>query len=59
MLRKIAVPIIACIVFLLLWELLVWANGWPNYVMASPSDLPAHHEEQVPESDVGGWQIRR
>ncbi len=37
--RKIAVPLIAVIVFLLLWELLVWANGWPNYKMASPSDL--------------------
>ena len=38
-LRKIAVPLIAVIIFLLLWELLVWANGWPNYKMASPSDL--------------------
>ncbi len=39
--RKIGVPIVAMIVFLCLWELLVWANDWPNYVMASPSDLPA------------------
>ena len=37
--KKIAVPVIALIVFGLLWELLVWANDWPNYKMASPSDL--------------------
>ena len=43
MLRKVTVPIVAIAVFLALWELLVWANGWPNYVMASPSDLwPAY-----------------
>ncbi|MEM9605076.1 MAG: ABC transporter permease [Pseudomonadota bacterium] len=42
-LRKVVVPVIAMIVFLILWELLVWANGWPNYKMASPSDLwPAY-----------------
>jgi len=40
MVRKVAVPLIAMTVFLALWELLVWANDWPNYVMASPSDLP-------------------
>ncbi len=39
MLQKIAVPVIAVVIFLALWELLVWANGWPNYKMASPSDL--------------------
>jgi NitT/TauT family transport system permease protein len=37
--KKIVVPTIAIIIFLALWELLVWANGWPNYKMASPSDL--------------------
>jgi NitT/TauT family transport system permease protein len=37
--KKIAVPLIALIVFGLLWELLVWVNDWPNYKMASPSDL--------------------
>ena len=43
MFQKIAVPLAAIAVFLALWELLVWANGWPNYVMASPSDLwPAY-----------------
>jgi NitT/TauT family transport system permease protein len=38
--RRIAVPITAIVLFLLLWELLVWVNQWPNYKMASPSDLP-------------------
>jgi len=40
MLRKIAVPIAAVLIFLCLWEALVWVNQWPNYKMASPSDLP-------------------
>ncbi|MEO1702457.1 MAG: ABC transporter permease [Pseudomonadota bacterium] len=41
--QKVAIPTLAIIIFLLLWELLVWANGWPNYKMASPSDLwPAY-----------------
>ncbi|WP_206378125.1 ABC transporter permease [Sneathiella limimaris] len=39
MLRKFGVPLLALIIFALLWEALVWANNWPNYVMASPSDL--------------------
>ncbi|MEM7489024.1 MAG: ABC transporter permease [Pseudomonadota bacterium] len=38
-LRKVAVPVGAIVVFLLLWEALVWVNGWPDYKMASPSDL--------------------
>ncbi len=43
--RAILAPTAAIIVFLILWELLVWANGWPNYKMASPSDLwPAFWE---------------
>ncbi|WP_208347919.1 ABC transporter permease [Pseudaestuariivita rosea] len=37
--RKIAVPILAILIFLALWEWLVWFNNWPNYKMASPSDL--------------------
>ncbi|MDJ0627138.1 MAG: ABC transporter permease subunit [Rhodobacter sp.] len=37
--QKVGVPILAMAIFLVLWELLVWANGWPNYKMASPSDL--------------------
>ncbi len=38
-LRKIAVPLAAMALFLLGWEWLVWANGWPTYKMAAPSDL--------------------
>ncbi|MEM9700344.1 MAG: ABC transporter permease [Pseudomonadota bacterium] len=42
-LRQTLIPLSACVVFLLLWEALVWVNGWPNYKMASPSDLwPAY-----------------
>lgn len=40
MFRKVGVPLLAIVIFLGLWELLVWANDWPNYKMASPSDLP-------------------
>lgn len=54
--KKIITPIIAVVVFLLLWELLVWANGWPNYVMASPSDLPASFAKFWNLFLVMGWQ---
>ena len=37
--RPAFVPIFAMIIFLLFWEGLVWVNDWPNYKMASPSDL--------------------
>lgn len=37
--KKILVPVAAVVVLLLLWELLVWVMGWPDYKMASPSDL--------------------
>jgi len=37
--RKVAIPVVAIIVFMVLWELLVWVNQWPNYKMASPSDI--------------------
>ncbi|MBT8454612.1 MAG: ABC transporter permease subunit [Rhodobacteraceae bacterium] len=39
MFQKIAVPVAAIVIFLIFWEALVWINGWPNYKMASPSDL--------------------
>ncbi len=39
--QKIVVPLAAILAFLGFWEFLVWFNNWPNYVMASPSDLPA------------------
>lgn len=38
-LNKIFVPVAAMVIFLVFWEALVWINGWPNYKMASPSDL--------------------
>ena len=38
-LRQIAIPTAGILVFLVFWEWLVWANGWPNYKMASPSDI--------------------
>lgn len=56
MLRRVGVPVLAILVFLALWELLVWANGWPNYVMASPSDLPAAYARFWPLFLLGGWQ---
>jgi NitT/TauT family transport system permease protein len=56
MLRKIAVPLIAMVVFLLLWELIVWANDWPNYIMASPSDLPAAYAKYWNLFFIMGWQ---
>ena len=37
--HKFLVPLAAMIAFLLVWEWIVWVNGWPNYKMASPSDL--------------------
>ena len=37
--RQIAAPAFAIILFLMFWEALVWINDWPNYKMASPSDL--------------------
>ena len=39
-LRKAAPPLLAVLAFLAGWEALVWVNQWPNYKMASPSDLP-------------------
>ncbi|NOZ33255.1 MAG: ABC transporter permease [Alphaproteobacteria bacterium] len=37
--RKIGIPLAAIIVFFVFWEWVVWVNQWPNYKMASPSDL--------------------
>ena len=56
MIRKVAVPLAAMAIFLLLWEALVWANGWPNFVMASPSDLPPAYSRYWDLFLVGGWQ---
>jgi len=38
-LRKIAAPVLGIVIFLLVWEWLVWLYQLPNYRMASPSDL--------------------
>ena len=37
--RQYLIPAFAVIIFLIFWETLVWVNDWPNYKMASPSDL--------------------
>ncbi|MCY4261284.1 MAG: ABC transporter permease subunit [Rhodobacteraceae bacterium] len=43
LLRKTLVPFVALCIFAVLWEWIVWINDWPNYKMASPSDLgPAY-----------------
>ena len=48
LLRKVVVPLAAIIIFLVIWEWIVWINGWPNYKMASPSDLgPAFWKYRV------------
>jgi len=56
MVRQIAVPLLAIIAFLAFWEALVWINDWPNYVMASPSDLPAAYSRYWSFFLTGGWQ---
>ena len=56
MLRKILIPLIAIIVFLGLWELLVWLKGWPNYKMASPSDLVPAYKQYWALFLTMGWQ---
>jgi NitT/TauT family transport system permease protein len=37
--QKVLVPVAAMLIFVAFWEWLVWVNGWPNFKMASPSDL--------------------
>jgi NitT/TauT family transport system permease protein len=54
--RKVLIPLIAIVVFLLLWEALVWVNDWPNYKMASPSDLVPAFERYWPLFLSMGWQ---
>ncbi|MCC1494608.1 ABC transporter permease [Cognatishimia sp. F0-27] len=55
-LQKIAVPVGAIIAFLAFWEAIVRINGWPNYVMASPSDLPAAYSQFWELFLIGSWQ---
>ncbi|WP_333715204.1 ABC transporter permease [Yoonia sp.] len=54
--QKIATPILAILIFVILWEALVWVNGWPDFVMASPSDLPAAYRRFWPLFISGGWE---
>ncbi len=55
-LNKVLTPFIAIIIFLILWEVLVWAMGWPNYKMASPSDLLPSYKNYWPLFLEMGWQ---
>ncbi len=55
-LQKVIVPLIAMVVFLIFWELLVWVNGWPNYKMASPSDLWPAYTRYAELFIIYGWQ---
>ena len=54
--RSVLVPIVAALVFLAGWEALVWANGWPNYKMASPSDLLPAFTKHRELFLTMGWQ---
>lgn len=47
MARKIGTPLAAIVILFIFWEWLVWFNQWPNFKMASPSDLwPAFWKHQ-------------
>ena len=54
--RKIGIPVGAMVVFVLFWEWLVWVNGWPNYKMASPSDLGPAFWKFKELFLIYGWQ---
>lgn len=54
--RKIGIPVGAIVVFVLFWEWLVWVNGWPNYKMASPSDLGPAFWKFKELFFIYGWQ---
>ncbi|OWY05619.1 ABC transporter permease [Thioclava sp. F1Mire-8] len=54
--KKIFTPILSIVAFLAIWEFIVWANGWPNYVMASPSDLPAAYMRYWNLFLIDSWQ---
>ncbi|MEA5159613.1 ABC transporter permease [Cereibacter johrii] len=56
LLRRIGVPLAAILIFLSLWEGIVWWNGWPNYKMASPSDLPPAYGRYWQLFLTMGWQ---
>ena len=54
--RKVLIPLLAIVVFLIFWEALVWINNWPNYKMASPSDLVPAFKRYWPLFLSMGWQ---
>ncbi len=54
--RAVVAPVAAVVIFLAFWEFLVWVNDWPNYVMASPSDLPPAYARYWDLFLVMGWQ---
>ncbi|MBR2657567.1 ABC transporter permease [Yoonia sp.] len=54
--QQIAVPVAALVIFLVLWEALVWVMGWPTYKMAAPSDLPPAYAKYSELFLVMGWQ---
>lgn len=56
MLKRLVIPLLAIVLFLLLWEFIVWVNGWPNYKMASPSDLPPAFARYWNLFLIMGWQ---
>jgi NitT/TauT family transport system permease protein len=55
-LEKLIAPVVAMALFLGFWEWLVWFNGWPNYKMASPSDLWPAFWKYRELFLVYGWQ---
>ena len=56
LIRQVVVPLVSIVIFLILWELLVWWRDWPNYKMASPSDLTAAYQKYWKLFFVYGWQ---
>lgn len=54
--QKIFVPLVAMAIFLALWEALVTLNHWPDYKMASPSDLPAAFWKYRSLFVIDAWQ---
>ncbi|WP_417249688.1 ABC transporter permease [Celeribacter sp.] len=54
--RKFATPALAILVFLAFWEFIVWFNNWPNYKMASPSDLIPAYTKYWNLFLIYGWQ---
>ncbi len=54
--RQVLVPLAAVAIFLAFWEALVWINGWPNYRMASPSDLLPAYKKYWSLFLTMGWQ---